>query len=688
MIKFENTTMINKFADLLDIALINLKENESSDLKSGFLCLQLLKKLPQSMIARYERWKFEHEREESVETLREWTMKEAEFFNVAMETKLGLDTNQRSDRKPDRERYERSYRDKVNDSHRSERNYHATKKNEQDGKFSSRCTLCSANHGIWKCESFKALPVTERWNKAKELKLCFRCLSENHMGTACPKKWKCRVNSCKKNHHTLLHTSDERLTAPQASFNTTTVSNSHDDNSFSAYQPKPRVALRTVPVMLQNGKRKFSVNALLDDGSTKSYINADIAAELGLDSNNATQRIEVNVLSGKSESFESKPVTVGIESLNGQIRKNIEVQTIKNVTGNLPAVDWNRYAKQYPHLREIQFPQVARDQKVDLLIGIDYPELHMSLHEISGRQGEPVARLTPLGWTCVGPTATETNISMYTFFQRDSCEIKELNKTLKEFWEIEHETVSSNRPEISVEEQQVLRKTEKTVTCKESRYEIGIPWKDSEPKLPENYDMALKRLENTEKRLNRNPELAKSYHETIQKYMDKGYVEKVSDNCGEIPGQWFLPHFPVIKPDKDTTKVRIVFDASAKNEGVSLNDAIYQGPKLQRDLFDVLLRFRKYPVAVVCDIAEMYLQIGLKKSDRPYHRFLWRSEPEKPPDTYQFNRLVFGVNCSPFLAQLVSQKHASVLVNEYPMAAETVLKSTYMDDSMGSVPNK
>ena len=73
--------------------------------------------------------------------------------------------------------------------------------------------------------------------------------------------------------------------------------------------------------------------------------------------------------------------------------------------------------------------------------------------------------------------------------------------------------------------------------------------------------------------------------------------------------KWYLPHFPVIRPDQTTTKTRIVFDASAKFEGVSLNDAIYQGPKLQRELTDVLLRFQRNPVALMCDTAEMYWRI-------------------------------------------------------------------------------
>ena len=73
----------------------------------------------------------------------------------------------------------------------------------------------------------------------------------------------------------------------------------------------------------------------------------------------------------------------------------------------------------------------------------------------------------------------------------------------------------------------------------------------------------------------------------------------------------------------------------------SLNDAIYQGPKLQRERFSVLLRFRKRPVALVCDIAEMYLRISLAPEDRPFHRFLWRSlDQTSTKDVYEFNRVV------------------------------------------------
>ena len=147
----------------------------------------------------------------------------------------------------------------------------------------------------------------------------------------------------------------------------------------------------------------------------------------------------------------------------------------------------------------------------------------------------------------------------------------------------------------------------KSLTFTDGHYVVGMPWKQDRPSLPDNYSMALSRLQCTEKKLNRSPELGEVYKQILQTYQEKGYIHKVPHEEVKPDQLWYLPHFPVLRPDKPTTKTRIVFDASAK-----FSDIVLQGPKLQRDLFAVLLRFRRNPVALMCDIQEMYLQIKLK----------------------------------------------------------------------------
>ena len=129
--------------------------------------------------------------------------------------------------------------------------------------------------------------------------------------------------------------------------------------------------------------------------------------------------------------------------------------------------------------------------------------------------------------------------------------------------------------------------------------------------------------------------------------------------------------------DKSTSKVRIVFDCSAKCEGISLNDVIHPGPKLQKNLFNVLVRFRRNPIALACDIKEMFLQVEVQEKDRSYFRILWRKlDVDQEQKEYELNRVVFGKNPAPMEAQYVSQENARRHENKFTAASQTVLKST------------
>ena len=137
------------------------------------------------------------------------------------------------------------------------------------------------------------------------------------------------------------------------------------------------------------------------------------------------------------------PVNVTIESVDGQFRKSIDVKTCpRKVTGSYK--DWRESKKSWNHLNECNFPEPAGDRYVDLLIGVDNPELHFSRVDIRGESGGPVARLGLLGWTCIGsPDHGDTSASrshiVRTLFSRDSsssgcCDI---NQSIRRFWEIE-----------------------------------------------------------------------------------------------------------------------------------------------------------------------------------------------------------------------------------------------------------
>ena len=121
-------------------------------------------------------------------------------------------------------------------------------------------------------------------------------------------------------------------------------------------------------------------------------------AKLGLEE---VQCMNVSVLNGENKRLETQPVTMKLESLNGNLKTEITAFTIENVTQNLKAVTWRQQKSRWKHLKSISFPPI-KSQHVDMSIGNDYLNLHQSLKEIRGKPREPIAQLTPLGWTCVG----------------------------------------------------------------------------------------------------------------------------------------------------------------------------------------------------------------------------------------------------------------------------------------------
>ena len=634
--------------------------------------------------------------QESVTTLRTWVIEEAEFCTIATETIHGFSGYDVTDRSAIR--------------HKNQRTFFGHAKSNQDVK-KLRCKNCKKPHGIWTCPTFIQQSVPDRWSIAKQNHLCYRCLGEGHLGKFCPCSRQCSQNGCKDLHHRLLHrmepTEQEVHSLDETEANTTEcsqnaqstkeavslVTEGKQGREHTTMMTQNRVqhdviGLRTVPVTLKNGYRSLTVNALLDDASTNTYINDDVAAELGL--RGKTEKVTVNVLNGQVETFETRPVNVELQSVDGNASVSVSAYTANRVTGSMTVVDWNKYKIQWHHLKNVSFQLSTTRPIVVILIGLDCADLHYALKEIRGNPGVPVARLTPLGWTCIGnpePVSTsvlQTNFA-HTFFVKDVSEIEQLNQNLKKFWETESVSTTLETPIVRIDEQMALSKVKQSVTYAQQMYRVCVPWKCDDPVLPNNYKMALNRLENTEKRLKRSPEISQAYSGCINKYIEKGYVRKLAENEHSAT-RWFLPHFPMLGPDKETTKTRIVFDAAAKFEEMSLNDQIYQGPKLQRELFDVLLRLRRLPIAIVCDIEEMYLRIGIADCDKPYHRFLWRKmDQSRSPDVYEFDRVVFGINLSPFQAQFVLRHHAQEFQRKFPMAAETILKSTYMDDSMDSV---
>ena len=136
---------------------------------------------------------------------------------------------------------------------------------------------------------------------------------------------------------------------------------------------------------MENGSKSLIINSLLDDGSTQTYLNADIAAKLGW--HGEIWKSQVNVINGTVATFETAPVEFTLRSMNGEVNTVIEAFTISNVTGDLKIVNWKAINRNWDHLRGVNFLQVNSRSKIDMLTGVDYPDFHFSLKDIRGKPG-------------------------------------------------------------------------------------------------------------------------------------------------------------------------------------------------------------------------------------------------------------------------------------------------------------
>ena len=183
-----NVQEVEKFADSLASTVVTLREHSRwSELDPGSLLYTVvLEKIPKSMLSRFYRWVKESGRPESIETLRDWITEEAEYQVKAVEAVEGLHGT--------REKPKEDYRKRPNQTFTT---------------FKQKCYICQGNHTIRNCEEYKSMSIDFRWEIAKEKKLCFHCLANNHQGRDCKRAKECGINACKRNHDRLLHQHQE-----------------------------------------------------------------------------------------------------------------------------------------------------------------------------------------------------------------------------------------------------------------------------------------------------------------------------------------------------------------------------------------------------------------------------------------------------------------------------------------------
>ena len=172
------------------------------------------------------------------------------------------------------------------------------------------------------------------------------------------------------------------------------------------------------------------------------------------------------------------------------------------------------------------------------------------------------------------------------------------------------------------------------------------------------------------------------YNDIIQTQLSQGIVER-ADEVVKDGREFYIPHKAVLRENAESTKIRIVYDASARANASapSLNECLEIGPPLQDQLWNVLIRNRFYPVAIAGDLKQAFLQIRVRREDRDALRFHWIKDlASKQVETLRFTRVLFGLAPSPFLLAAVIKEHLQRYKMVNPELVEEIERSMYVDD--------
>ena len=549
------------------------------------------------------------------------------------------------------------------------RPYHSSNKavshqSQQAKYFKLNCPVCQSNeHGIYYCPKFLEMSPFLKRHTITKLNFCNNCLY-NHYGKTCSSNKRCR--ECNGNHNSILHEAFTKLrnVTPEASVSRVTSANVMEKTSLHVAQKQniQAILLATAIIQAKGSDGVYrKLRALVDQGSQVSIITEHAAQLLGLPRQKCT-----GVITGvgtKDTTCKGK-LNISCTSLTENYSFDIEAFIMRSLTRCLPNFTFEKPNWAYLHKIKLADPDFNISRPIDILLGADIYSKIIQQGIYTLGNTTPVAQQTRLGWILCGTAQTlQCNIAL-----NDLDEIKQ-------FWQMED---IPEEPSNSLEDECIKFYRSTTQRTSDGKYVVRLPLKPNIQDLGASKPKAIAQFLNLEKKINKNSTIASEYKKFINEYIALGHMILANQ---EPSSDYYMPHHCVIKEDSLTTALRVVYNASENtSNGTSLNDCMQKGPNLQKDLLEMILRWRKYQVAFTADIEKMFRQIWVHQEDQNYQKIVWRYTPHELLREYQLTTVTYGTKAAPFLAMMTLRQLAEDERNTYPEAAQVVESCFYMDD--------
>ena len=416
---------------------------------------------------------------------------------------------------------------------------------------------------------------------------------------------------------------------------------------------------------------RIRARILLDTCSTANFVTINLVKRLQLPLSRCS--FSVGALNDLTTTVNGM-VFITFKSVYNEYKRTLNFLVVPNITNLVPNEVILRQHLKIPKNILLADPNFHMPSTVDMLIGAG-PSLSLfSIGSINLSQNgnDLYLQKTRLGWI-IGGGLDFTKNSKIT--KTNNCLVTDLKTIIEKFWSVEE---LSSQSELSQEEIECEAHFKQHVTRdKDGRYVVALPFRSTTKTLGESKQIALKRLGGLQKRFERDIEFRQQYSSVIQEYLELNHMSLI--NIPQDEESFYLPHHGVIKDSSSTTKLRVVFNASAKSSsGVSLNDVLMVGPTIQDDLFSLIIRYRFHNYVLIADIEKMYRQFLIREEDRKYQKILWW-ENDKIKE-YCLNTVTFGFAPSAFLATRCLQQLVEDEGHDFPLAAKILKRDLYVDN--------